>query len=160
MRKAGLIILAVIIFCCYIYLSKPDTIVINEKGKIEGLFNKARVLLQRNQFWELQLKMATELYNISVAPQLPSSSEMKALYNKYREDENALNDKMKELYTPEERMAVMYRIKADSIERAAKWALADGKDERLRLKDADKYKTIISAIQSKLDKSKLPKAKP
>jgi len=160
MRKAGLITLAVIILCGYIYLSKPDTVVINEKGKIEGLFNKARALLQRNHFWELQLKMATELYDISAAPQLPSSSEMKELYHKYREDENALNAKMKELYTPEERIANSYRIKADSIERAAKWRLADEKGETLRLKDTGKYKTIISAIQARLDKSKLPKAKP
>ncbi len=160
MRRAGLIILAIIIICGYIYFSKPKTVVISEKGKVEGLFNKARALLQRNNFWELQLKMATELYNISSAPQLPSSSEMKALYHKYREDENALNEKMKGLYTPEERMAILYRIKADSIERAAKWALADEKGETLRLKDADKYKTIISAIQAKLDNPKYHKSKP
>jgi hypothetical protein len=160
MRKASVIILAVVIFCGYIYFSKPGTVVINEKGKIEGLFNKARALLQRDHFWELQLKMANELFNISTEPQLPSSSEMKALYHKYREDENALNDKMKELYTQEERMANSFRIKADSIERAAKWRLADEKGESLRLKDTEKYKTIISVIEAKLHKAKPPEAKP
>ena len=154
MRKATVIILAVVIFCGYIYFSKPGTVVINEKGKIEGLFNKARALFQRGRFWELQLKMAGELYNISNVPQLPSSSEMKALYQKFREDEKALNDKMKDLYSREERMANLYRIKADSIERAAKWRLADERNETLRLKDSAKYKTIISIIEAKLHKSK------
>ena len=154
MRKATVIILAVLIFCGYIYFSKPGTVVINEKGRIEGLFNKARALIQRDRFWELQLKMAGELYNISNALQLPSSSEMKALYQKFREDEKALNDKMKDLYTSEERMAKLYRIKADSIERAAKFRLADEKNETLRLKDSVKYKTIISIIEAKLHKPK------
>jgi hypothetical protein len=154
MYKAIVILLAVIIFSGYIYLSKPDGVVINEKGKIEGPFNKIRALVQRDNFWELQLKMANELYNISIQPHLPSSSEMKALYHKFREDEKTLNDKMKELYTPEERLANSYRIKADSIERAAKWRLADEKDEALSLKDSEKYKTIISIIEAKINKAK------
>jgi hypothetical protein len=154
MRKAIMILSAIIILCGYIYFSKPDKIVINEKGRIEGLVNKARALLQRDHFWELQLKMARELYNISIAPHLPSSSEMQALYHKLREDENALNDKMKELYTSEERLANLYRIKADSIERASKWRLADEADETLRLKKTEEYKTIISIIKAKLPKAK------
>jgi hypothetical protein len=154
MYKAIVILAAVIIFSSYIYFSKPDGVVINEKGKIEGLINKTRALVQRDNFWELQLKMANELYNISIEPHLPSSSEMKALYHKFREDEKALNDKMKELYTPEERMAISYRIKADSIEREVKWRLADEKDDALSLKDTEKYKAIISIIEAKLKKDK------
>jgi len=154
MQKAIMILSAIIIFCGYIYFSKPDKVVINEKGKVEGFVNKARALFQRDHFWELQHKMASELYNISIAPHLPSSSEMQALYQKLREDEKALNDKMKELYTPEERMAEMYRIKADSIERAGKWRLADKGDETLRLKESEKYKIIVSIIEAKLHKAK------
>jgi hypothetical protein len=154
MQKAILILSAIFILCGYFYFSKPDKVVINEKGKIEGLVNNARELFQRDHFWELQLKMAKELYNISIAPHLPSSSEMQALYQKLREDEKALNEKMKEFYTPEERMAQLYRIKADSIERASKWRLADKVDETLRLKESEKYKMIISIIETKLHKAK------
>ena len=154
MSKVFVVLSAVIVLGGYLFLSKPGSVVINEKGKIEGLLNKARAMVQRDHFWELQLKMANELYNISIQPHLPSSSEMKALYHKFREDEKTLNDKMKELYTPEERLANSYRIKADSIERAAKWRLADEKDEALSLKDSEKYKTIISIIEAKINKAK------
>ena len=154
MYKATAILIVIMIFCGYIYFSKPDMVVINEKGKCEGLINKARAFLQGDKFWKLQLKMANEIYSKSLAPHLPSSSEMQALYQKLREDEKALNDKMKELYTPEERMAEMYRIKADSIERAGKWRLADKGDETLRLKESEKYKIIVSIIEAKLHKAK------
>jgi len=154
MSKVFVVLSAVIVLSGYLYLSKPGSVVIDEKGKIEGLLNKARAMVQGDHFWELQLKMAKELYNISTEPRLPSSSEMKTLYSRLRKDENALNDKMKELYTPEERMAISYRIKADSIERAAKWRLADENDEALKLKDSETYKTIISIIEAKLNKAK------
>jgi len=154
MSKVFVVLSAVIVLSGYLYLSKPGSVVIDEKGKIEGLLNKARAMVQGDHFWELQLKMAKELYSISTEPRLPSSSEMKTLYSRLRKDENALNDKMKELYTPEERMAISYRIKADSIERAAKWRLADENDEALKLKDSETYKTIISIIEAKLNKAK------
>jgi hypothetical protein len=154
MSKVFVVLSAVIVLSGYLYFSKPGSVVIDEKGKIEGLLNKARAMVQGDHFWELQLKMAKELYNISTEPRLPSSSEMKTLYSRLRKDENALNDKMKELYTPEERMAISYRIKADSIERAAKWRLADENDEALKLKDSETYKAIISIIEAKLNKAK------
>ena len=62
MYKATVIIIAIIIFCGYIYFSKPDMVVINEKGKCEGLVNKARAFLQGDKFWKLQLKMAKNVY--------------------------------------------------------------------------------------------------
>src|SRR5450759_4310015 len=99
MYKATVIIIAIIIFCGYLYFSKPDTVVINEKGNCEGLINKARAFLQGDKFWKLQLKMANEIYGKSLAPHLPSSSEMQELYHKLLEDEKALNGKMKGLYT-------------------------------------------------------------
>jgi hypothetical protein len=150
MYKATVTIIILIIFCGYIYFSKPDTVVINEKGRCEGLINKARALLQGNKFWELQLKMANDLYNKSNAPQLPSSSEMQTLYRKLYEDEKALNEKMKALYTPEEQIANMLRMKADSIERVGKWRIIDDAAVAETRKEADKYKKLIPIIEAKL----------
>jgi hypothetical protein len=150
MYKATAIILTIIIFCGYIYFSKPDEVVINEKGKCEGLINKARALLQGNKFWELQLKMANDLYKKSLAPHLPSSSEMQELYHKLSEDEKALNEKMKGLYTPEEQTANMLRMKADSIERAGKWRLIDDAAVAETMKEANKFKILIPIIEAKL----------
>ncbi len=159
MYKATVIIIAIIIFCGYLYFSKPDTVVINEKGKCEGLINKARAFLQGDKFWKLQLKMANEIYSKSLAPHLPSSSEMQELYHKLLEDEKALNGKMKELYTPEEQMANLLRMKADSIERVGKWRVIDDATVAETMKDADKFKIIIPIIEAKL-KSTKPQEKP
>ena len=155
MFKATVIIIAIIIFCGYIYFSKPDTVVVNEKGRCEGLVNKARALLQGDKFWKLQLKMANEIYSKSLAPHLPSSSELQELYHKLLEDEKALNEKMKGLYTPEEQMANFLRMKADSIERAGKWRLIDNAAVAETMKEADKYKILIPLIEVKIRSTKM-----
>jgi len=160
MYKLTVIIIAIIIFCGYIYFSKPDTVVINEKGKCEGLINKARAFLQGDKFWKLQLKMANEIYSKSLAPHLPSSSEMQELYHKLIEDEKALNEKMKGLYTAEEQMANLLRMKADSIERVGKWRLIDDATVAEIMKDADKFKILIPIIEAKLKGTKSQGTKP
>lgn len=158
MYKATVILLVTLILCGYVYFSNPDSVVINEKGKVVGFVNKARQLIQRDRFWKLQLKMANEINSKNLAPQLPSSAEMQTLYRKLREDEKALDDKMKPLYTPEEQIAKMLRIKADSIERAGKWRLIDDAAETLRMKEAEKFKIIIPIIEAKLHIVKLQPA--
>jgi hypothetical protein len=150
MYKITLIFLALLILCGYIYFSNPGAVVINEKGRVEGLVNKARSLIQRDRFWKLQLKMANEINSRDLAPQLPSSAEMQELYRKFREVETALDDKMKPLYTREEQIAQSLRIKADSIERTGKWRLIDDAAETLRVKEAEKFKIIIPIIEAKL----------
>ncbi len=152
MRRVTLILAIVIILCGYLYLSKPSKVVINEKGRVEGLANKGKALIQGKPFWERQLKMAKELYSIDTASHLPSSADIQVLYQKFRAAENALNDKMKDLYTPEERMAEMYRIKADSVIRAAKWRKADERDEKARLKETENLSATIRAVEAKLNK--------
>jgi hypothetical protein len=154
MYKATVLFIALLIFTAYVFFSKPDSVVVNEKGKVEGLVNKARSLLQGERFWKLQLKMANEIYNNSIAPHLPSSAEMQALYKKMREEQNALNILMKELYTPEERMAETYRIKADSLERTARWKKVDETTNLLRSQEAEKYKLIIPVIEAKIQVKK------
>lgn len=160
MYKATAIIIVIMIFCGYIYFSEPDKVVINEKGKCEGLINKARAFMQGNKFWKLQLKMANEFYSKSLAPQLPSSSEMQALYKKLIEDEKALNEKMKGLYTPEEQMANLLRMKADSIERVGKWRLIDEATVAETAKEADKLKILIPLIEAKIKGIKPQDTKP
>ncbi len=154
MRKAGVILSILILLTGYLYFSNPDKVAVNEKGRVTGLVNKGRALVQRDHFWEHQLKMATEIYNKDTTPYLPSSSDMQALYRKFRDDENALNEKMKDLYTPEEKMAETYRIKADSITRAGKWRIADEAAEKIRTQEAEKYKVIIPFIEKKIHKGK------
>lgn len=150
MYKAIFILLVLIILGGYLYFSNPDAVVISEKGKVEGVINIARAMVQGDRFWKLQLKLATELYNKSIEPHPSSTAEMEELYRKLREDEMALDDKMKDLYTPEEKLAVLYRIKADSIERAGKWRLVNEADNSSRLKDTEKYNMIIPIIEAKL----------
>ena len=150
MYKAILLFLVIIIFCGYIYFSNPVEVVINEKGRVEGLVNKARSAIQRDKFWKLQLKLANDLYGKIQAPQLPSSAEMQTLYRKLREDEKALDDKMNVLYTHEEQIAKKLRIEADSIERVGKWRSIDDTAEATRMKDVEKFKIIIPIIEDRL----------
>jgi hypothetical protein len=147
---AILIIIALLILGGYIFVSNSDKVVVNEAGKVEGLMNKARALLQRDRFWHLQLKMATEEYDKVTAPRLPSSAEMQELYKKLREAQAALDEKMKPLYTLEEQEANRLRIKADSLERTGKWRVIDDAAEAERARESDRIKIIIPFIEAKL----------
>jgi hypothetical protein len=147
---AILILIALLIFGGFVFVSNPDKVVINESGNAEGLINKVRALVQGDRFWHLQLKMATEEYDKVNAPRLPSSAEIQELYKKLREAQAALDEKMKPLYTPEEQEANRLRIKADSIERTAKWQAIDDAAEAERVRDSDKIKIIIPLIEGKL----------
>jgi hypothetical protein len=150
MYKAIVLLLVLLICCGYLYISRPDKIVISEKGKVEGLVNKSRAILQGKKFWKLQLEMANEFLTNINAPQLPSSSEMQALYSKLREDQRLLDEKMKVLYTREEQMARMLRIKADSLEITGKWRTIDDAAEASRMQELAKIKKIIPLIEDKM----------
>jgi hypothetical protein len=157
--KITIILLAIIIFCGYIYFSKPEKVVINEDGECDGFVNKARAFLQGDRFWKLQLKLANDIYSKSIAPQIPPSSEMQELYIKLMQDEKALNEKMRGLYSPNEQMANMLRMKADSLERSGKWHLIDDAAVAETMKEAGKIKILIPLIEAKLKGSK-PMIKP
>jgi hypothetical protein len=154
MYKAVIIFIALLILCGYLFFSKPDKVVLNEKGNVEGLINKARAVLQGERFWKYQLKMANEQYIKNNSPQLPSSAEMQSLYRKVREDERLLDEKMKVLYTMEEQTAKTLRMKADSIEMVGKWRSIDDAAEAARMQEVQKFKIIIPIIESKLHISK------
>ncbi len=159
MYKTSAIIIVLLILAGYLFLSRPDKLVIDENGKVEGLINKGRALLQGDKFWKLQLTLANDLYSKSLVPQIPSS-EMQKLYHKLAEDEKALNEKMKSLYSPEEQMANILRMKADSLERAGKWRLIDEAAIEEIAKKAEKFKIIIPIIESKLKITKKEDSKP
>ncbi len=152
MRKYVIALVILGLLAGYFYISKQDKLVVDGKGKIEGLGNKFRALVQQKGFWGNQLKLATDLYNKSNEPHPPSSADIQALYKKYREAEDALNQKMKPFYTPEEIKAEEYRIKADSIIRAAKWRQGDVETEAARMKETAAYKSIVDAIGKKIKK--------
>jgi hypothetical protein len=156
MYRAILGLIIIIILGTYLYFSRPDTVVINEKGRVEGLVNKARALVQQNKFWKLQLKMASGILSKDLEPHLPSSADMQELYRKMREAEKALDDKMQPLYTPEELQANKLRIQADSIDRASKWRKVDEADEAIRLKEIEKFKIIIPIIEGKIRNENTP----
>jgi hypothetical protein len=139
-----------VIFCAYLFISKPDTVVVNEKGTAEGVINKARAIIQGDRFWKYQLKIATELYNKEYKPQLPSSAEMQALYGKIREDQRLLDEKMKVLFTPEEQLAKNLRMKADSIEVTSKWRSIDDAAETARIHEMERSRIIIPVLEKKL----------
>jgi hypothetical protein len=157
MYKAVVILIALLILCGYIYFSEPQKVVLNEKGKVEGLVNKARAMLQGEKFWKYQLTIANELYIKYNTPQLPSSAEMQSLYRKVREDQRLLDEKMKVLYTTEEQTAKTLRMKADSIELVGKWRSIDDAAEAARMQEVQKFKIIIPIIENKLH---IPKPQP
>jgi hypothetical protein len=150
MYKAIAIFIALLILCAYLFISKPDTVVVNEKGNAEGLINKARAIIQGDRFWKYQLKMATELYNINYSPRLPSSAEMQSLYRRVREDQRLLDEKMKVLYTQEELLAKNLRMKADSLEMTGKWRSIDDAAEAARMREMEKARIIIPVLENKL----------
>jgi hypothetical protein len=152
MYRVVLIFIVVVILGSYLYFSKPGGVAINEKGRVEGLVNKGRALVQQDKFWKRQLRLATEIYNKDIEPHLPSSNDMQELYRKMREAEKVLDEKMKPLYTEEEILANSLRIQADSIDRASKWRKVDEADEAVRQKEIEKFRKIIPIIERKLHK--------
>jgi hypothetical protein len=156
MKKALLAIIVLLILCGYLYLSVPKKIVVNENGNAKGIVDKFRALLQGDKFWNMQLSMANEELGRINAPQKPSSAEMQVLYKKMREAERALDEKMKVLYSEDEEVALQLRIKADSLERSAKWKNIDDEAESQRMKELDRLKAIIPLIENRLHIPKQP----
>jgi len=148
LRIAFLIIL--VAFLGYVYFSNPRELVVNETAKIEGTTNKLRALMQRKKFWKLQLSYASVIYNESILPHPPSSTELRDIYHKMREVQKTLDTRMKSLYTPEEQMAIMLRTQADSLERAGKWKQLDEAGEKEKVMETERISKIILAIETKI----------
>jgi hypothetical protein len=154
MKRIITILIVLLIIFGYFYFSTTDTVVIGEKGNVEGLASKLRSLVQGKKFWKAQLEMANEEFSKINLPQKPSSAEMQELYKEMRTAERALDEKMKVLFTREEDEARQLRIKADSLERSAKWKVIDDNAEQERMKELEKLKVIIPLLEGKLSGSK------
>ena len=150
MNRLTLVAVILVIILGFLYLTRPHKVVIDEKGKVTGIINKGRASLQGDKFWRSQLKIAVSEYDSSLVPRPPSSTELRDLYQKMREAQRELDSRMKSLLSPEELMANSLRIKADSIEKASKWNLLDSEDERAKVMETGKIRTIVLAIESKL----------
>ena len=155
MRRIIILLVILGLLFCYFNFTGPGEIVINESGTVKGLINKGRSALQGERFWKSQLKIATAIYDSSRLPHPPSSTELKDMYQRMREDQRALDSRMSSLYTRDEQMANALRIKADSIERASRWNTLDEEDYKARIKSAESIEKKVKAIESRLhiDKS-------
>jgi hypothetical protein len=150
MYKAVAAAVVLLVLCGYLFISRPDKIVINEKGNVAGILNKSRAFIQGDRFWKDQLKLATDFYNKNNSPRLPSSAEMQALYSKVRENQLLLDEKMKVLFTSEEQLARNLREKADSLELSEKWRSIDDAAEVARVSELEKVRIIIPLIELRL----------
>lgn len=150
MIKAKFILFVTIILCSYLYFTNPDGVVINEEGKIEGLFNKGRANLQIGTFWKLQLERSNKKYNENLSPSEPMSSMMEEVDQKVREINKEVDDKTKEFYTTEEQIAQSLRREADRIEKEGTYRMIDEINEKNRRQEIDKFKIIIPIIVARL----------
>ena len=150
MKRIILVLIVLLILCGYLFITKPDKVVISEKGNVEGLFNKGRALIQGERFWKYQLQMANEFLEKNNQPKLPSSAETQALFKKIRDEQRQLDDKMKDLFTKDELIARGLRYKADSIELAAKWRNIDDAAETERVQELEKYRKVVPLIERRL----------
>jgi hypothetical protein len=145
-----LLIILLLIYIGYIYFSEPRMLVVADTGKVEGTNNKARALIQGKKFWKHQLVIAASMYNESLVPHPPSSTELKELYQNLRTAQRKLDERMQSLYTFEERIAISLRTQADSLDRASKWRALDEADEKERLMETEKIRTIVQIIETRL----------
>ena len=150
MFKAKFILVVIIILCSYGYFSNPDGIAITKEGKVDGLINNGRAILQSDKFWKLQLERVNEKYNKNLTPGESMTSKMQENDQNLREYYKEVDDNSKGQYTPEEVMANSLRRKADSIEKAGNYRERDEWSEKSRLETIEDCKIIIPLIETKL----------
>lgn len=152
MFKAKFIIAVIIILCSYLYFTNPDSI--TREGKVEGLCNIGRSILQGDRFWKLQLKGAKEKYNKSLSPGESMSSRMQDIDQIMSEVHKDTDDNSNGTYTPEKVMATSLRRKADSIEKVVNYREIDEWTEKVRLKTIKDWEMKITIIEAKLINAK------
>jgi len=150
MFKVKSILVVTIILCSYLFFTNPDGMVINEEGKIEGLFNKGRANLQKGKFWMLQFERVNKKYKENLFPSESMSSQMQEIDQNLRDIDKEIDDKTKELYTPEELIAQSLRREADRIEKQGTYRKIDEWVEKDRLETIEDCKIIIPIIEAKI----------
>jgi len=150
MLKAKVILVVIIILVGYIYFTNPDGIVINEKNKVEGLFNKGRAIVQKSKFWNLQFERVNQKYKENIFPSESMASQMKEIDQNINNIDKELDTNTKEFYTSEEQTAQSLRREADRIEKQGTYREIDEIVESSRLEELEKCKILISIIESRL----------
>lgn len=150
MFKAKSFLLVIIILCSYLYFSNPAGRAIFEDGKVGGLSNKGREVLQNGKFWKLQLERANERYNENLSPGESMASLMRESDQLSREFQKEMDNTNRGLYSPEEKKAESLRRKADSIEKAESYLKSDERSEKYRLDAIKTCKIIIPIIEARL----------
>jgi len=155
MFKSKFFLVVIIILCSYLYFSKPDGIAITKEGKVDGLTNTGRAILQSGKFWKLQLERVNEKYNKCLSPGESMSSMMQDIDQILSDVQKDADDNSKGIFTTEEVIANSLRRKADSIEKVVNYRETDEWNETNRLTALEKYQIIIPIIETRLRNAKI-----
>ncbi|MBC8555427.1 MAG: hypothetical protein H8D23_37915 [Candidatus Brocadiales bacterium] len=153
-KQSSLILigLVAIFSSVYFYISTPDKVVVDQFGKVNGVINKYRELLQGEKFWIDQIKevksaiswhsnardRSEQIHQIFQKSddrnELKNKKNMELLYEKYPE------------YRPsiEAQLAEQLRRQADELERQDQMAQLD----RISQKKVHELRRVLTAINS------------
>ena len=151
LTKIKVVIISSILFVTYLFFSPPDGVVADHNGKLAGVFNDARALLQGERFWEQQLIEVNNMLSWEIEePSRRASSE--------REDEEfwkeiAANNEQLYLEYPDMRPSLVeqqvqqLRDIADNIENEELLR----EFEQFRLQTIDELQRIKALVELKLE---------
>lgn len=120
--KIKITVAALALATAYVGFSSPGKVVIDEQGRIKGLMNEAREVLQGRNFWEDQARFVRN----ELDWELGEPARKAKFEREVRQLDAEVNRDMRELYqkfpemrpTPAERQAEALRDRADAIETA------------------------------------------
>lgn len=135
----------------YLYFSSPGCVVVNQKGDIHGLVNKARATLQGEKFWRDQLQEVNReiqwddsgiLRNAANGrslwePDRDAIREMEMFYRRYPQ----LRSSLAELHTEAKRGQITQ----------IKWMIFSGYLEEMRRNRSRELQNILPVVRSKAE---------
>lgn len=120
--KLKIIIAALALAMAYVGFSSPGKVVLDERGRIKGLMNEAREVLQGRNFWKDQARFVQKELDWELgepARKAKFEREVQQLDAEVNRDMRELYQKSPEMRpTPAERQAEALRDRADAIEMA------------------------------------------
>lgn len=146
--KVKIIIIISTILFTYLYYTKPKTLVVNESGRVEGLANKARALIQKKRFWDYQLLLANKEFESRLNDSSPSDI-LKILDKIPQKTKSEANDFLESNYFIEQKRIKALREEADRLERMQEWRYLDEIYEESRQERISKLIIIIPIIKVK-----------
>jgi len=140
---------AAILLFAYLFFSTPGEVIVEGTGRIDGLANKAREILQGTRFWGNQLQEVES----AISWQLSSPERQKEFESSLREVDRYLEEFHKQFPqlrpTPEERQIQALRDRADELESAQ----TDRLLENFRLERISELRAIYRMIEAKVARS-------